>query len=821
MRKSVFKSLTSIVLSLSIVLSVLSTVAFAEPVITELPDTDKTESEFNKSMFSAAGFATVANNGVAVNDRSGYIGTEHYRTVSNETEFLQAICDARSGAVKVIEITEDLDLGWNRLSEEAKSLDCIGEYEQKPHNGFTNPELIVSGLSQLVISDTKGLTIFSMEGATIYHAEWKLQGSSSDIVIRNLKFDEMWQWDESSDRLNISKETGWTFIKINGAKNVWIDHCSFTLAGDGNVDSENGASGVTLSWCSFGLPTDYNPDKNGMIYKTITYMEQLYEKGISNPDSRYKLLRDAGSTPEEIMAYTAMHLKLNLNGAGDKDFMDGVSNGVQQQDGNQRLNVTHAYNKYTNIGSRIPFIRQGIGHLYNCYIDNWEHMELHYSKDYFIQYGRYDLSQCLYARNGATVGADTCVFYGADEPLAGSEHQSDDWTTSYETMTDEWKLRLDNCYNRALIVNSKVSKVGTDEVYIGSSWDNNGENLFTSGAVLNPNHRYIWRDKSTIGVDRWSWTSVIEGVENMSKTDPPLETFTFIPTYEKLPYAYQTVPLEDVETVVDSYSGAGKVEMSAGDWLKISYSADEPVNIKEDTGITATALNLDAESLKLITDTMHQLNAEFVPFNATNTELVWSSSDDSVAEVLDSGLIITKKVGTATITAQIKDTDIKAICEVTVYQPITKISFDSKSMTIYQEDMITLIPSIEPSDATNKNLIWKSSNEKIAVVDENGIVTGISKGNATISCSSVENPDVKGSCTIKVKEGTNPDKKTKGDVTEDGSIDAADALKVLKHAAKIINIEDAALFDVADMNGDAVLDAADALIILQKAAKLI
>lgn len=818
--KKIIKKLTSITLALTLSLSA-SVIASAEPVILELPDTVKTETKFNKSMFSAAGFATVPNNGIVVNDRSSVYGTEKYRSVSNETEFLQAIEDAKAGTVKAIEITDDLDLGWNRLSEEAKAFDCITEYDQKPHNGFTNPELMISGVSQLIISNVNGLTIFSVNGATVYHAEWKLQGSSKDIVIRNLKFDEMWQWDESADRLQISKETGWTFIKVNGAKNVWIDHCSFTLAGDGNVDTENGASGVTLSWCSFGLPTDYNPDKNGMIYKTITYMEQLYQRGISNASSRYKLLRDAGSTPEEIMAYTAMHLKLNLNGAGDKDFKDGISStGEQLQDGNQRLNVTHAYNKYTNIGSRIPFIRQGMGHLYNCYINNWEHMELHYSKDYFQKYGMYDLSQCLYARNGASVGADTCVFYGADEPLAGSEHQSDDWTTSYETMTDEWKLRLDNCYNRSLIVNSKVSKVGTDEVYIGSSWDNNGENLFTSGAPLNPSHKYIWRDKSTIGKENWSWTTVIEGVDEMTKENPPLKTFNFIATKGKLPYEYQTVALEDVETVVNSYSGAGVVEMSPKDWLKTSYAADEEVLKTSDAPVAAEKLSIDKEEANVAADSMLQLNVEFTPFNATNTKLEWKSSDSEVVQVLDSGLLIGRNEGEAVITAKISGTDIIASCKVKVYIPVHSVKLNKKSVTLYEEDTFKIEAAAEPENATNKNLLYTSSNTAVATVDENGVVTAVAPGNASISCTSEENPDIKAVCKIKVLEGTNPDALTAGDVNKDGSINAADALLVLKHAAKVSIISEEKLLKAADINDDNNIDAKDALDILKIAAKL-
>ncbi len=800
--------LLSVVLSVCMLLPVQ-----AEPVITQLPDTERTQETFNKSFFSLTGFAKVS-------ERTDAIGTSAYRTAANAAEFLKAIADAAEGKVKVIEITQDLDLGWNMLDEETQNLPCIIEYAQPTHNGFTNPTLMQTGVSQLMITDTHGLTVFSKNGATVRHAEWKLQGSSSDLVIRNLSFDEMWQWDEASDRLNISKENGWTFIKINGAKNVWIDHCSFSLAGDGNVDSENGASGMTLSWCSFGLPTDEHPDKNGMIYKTISYMEERYQAGALPAASRYRLLRDGDATMEEVMAYTAEHFKLNLNGSGDKDFMDGISGGLPIEDGNQRLRITHAYNRYTNIGCRIPFVRQGIGHLFNCYIDDWAHMELHYSKDCFKTYGMYDLSQCLYPRNGAAVGADTCIFYGADEPIAGSELQSDDWTTSYETMTADWKHRLSETYNHALIVNSRVSKVGTAEVYEGSSWDNNGENLFTSGAPLNPDHKFIWRDKSTIGAEKWSWTSVIEGVENMTKDSPSNKPFHFIPTYEKLPYTYKIVGLDEVESTVKTYAGAGVLDMSTEEWLSTSYDAQEPVKLAEEAVISAEKLSFVNTVDTLKTGEMQQLLTAFAPFDTSQTALVWESSDSQVAKVRDSGLVIAKTPGTATIKATIEGTDISAECSVQVVQPVTEIRLPESRISLKTGEKIVLKAEVLPADASNPALTWKSSNEKVAVVSEDGTVQALAKGSATITCTAADGSGKKASCRVTVSEAETPSAILPGDVNQSGTVTAEDALLVLQHAAKLQVIADPAVFAAADTNHDQTVSAADALLILQSAAKL-
>lgn len=520
----------------------------------EIPGTIRNEKAYDESFLSVTGFASVDG---AIKDRTEYIGTEQYREVTNEREFLQALLDAQTGAVKVIELKADLNLGYTELgltSEEARTFN-IAKYGN-PTNGFTNPEIEASGVSKLNISDTDGLTIFSKEGHTIKHVEIKIQSSSSDIVLRNLNFDGMWQWDDTGKH----KEVGWSFIKVNGANNVWIDHCSFTHAADGMLDMENGASGVTLSWCTFGVEADENPSPESMIYKSITHMEERYENGELGETSRYRILRDKGMTMNQIMAYTAYHSKTHLVGSGDKDYKNYVnSSGRDYLDGNQRLSLTMAYCHYKNVGQRVPMIRQGKGHLFNTYIDDSSHMDLQNNEAIFNEFGGYTLSRGINSRNGASIAADTCVFEGVQEPLIGSEKQGDDTNN----MNAPWDELFQNAENQSLIVNSSITNKNGS--YTGSSWDNNGENLFTVG--------FNWDDKSTIG--KWAWSSSIVGVEDMKKDQPPAEPFEFTYNYDEvLPYEYNVVPLEDVVSVVTSNAGAGMLQLTEEEWLKTDYTAD-------------------------------------------------------------------------------------------------------------------------------------------------------------------------------------------------------------------------------------------------------
>jgi len=552
-----------LVISLLVLLLFTSSSLLSERQVTKattidaIPNTTRVIMDYDNSFLSVTGFASLG-----VNDRSGYIGTPEYREVQTEREFLQAILDAKNGNVKVIEIVEDLNMGWKNLSlsqEEIKEYHFIKQ-NQEPTNGLTNPNIISSGVSELQINEVDGLTIFSKDGNTVRHVELVLQRDSNDIVIRNINFDGMWQWDDSGAH----KEVGWGYIVVNGANNVWIDHCSFSIAGDGLIDLKNGASNVTVSWSSLGLKANESPTPDSDIYQSIHFMEEKYISNELGSDSLYSKMRNDGATKEEIMAYTAYHSKAQLNGSGDKDYVNYFyKNGDEVKDGNQRIRLSIAYSSYTNIGQRIPMVRQGVAHIFNLYHDNSTHNDVLNRVDAISNHGTYTLSRGMNARNGASIAADTSVFNDIKEPIIGAEIQGLDM----KNMNEPWDVLFQNAYNNNLIVNSKITN--ENGTYTGSSWDNHGENLFTKGLT--------WYDKSTIG--NWAWSSHIIGSENMDKENPPSEPFTFEYNYnEKLPYTYKVLPLESVVPTLSEYAGAGKVHMSSEEWLKTNY---DPVMVAD------------------------------------------------------------------------------------------------------------------------------------------------------------------------------------------------------------------------------------------------
>lgn len=822
------------VLSLAIALSGMS--VFAPSVSAEDWDigsilkTNRTESSYNTSFLSVPGFAK----GV-VSDRTEYLNDPvAYRKVATGDEFVKALDDARAGTVKVIEVTDDIDLGYYALSEEGRQASCVEKYED-PNNmnpaglRYTNPTIKASGVSKISVADTHGLTVFSQTGNTIYHAEFKLQYGSDDLIFRNLKFDDVWQFDEA-DNITIHKEVGWSFFKVNGAKNVWLDHCTFTIGADALIDLENAASGVTYSWCRFSLNAE-TPDTSSPIYKTVTYMEEMYQAGKLSDTGRYSKLRKNGASVEQIMQYEAYHSK-GFGVGNEKQFTDSRT-GNMPEDSAKRVRLTMAYNYLTNIGQRVPRLSVGRVHMMNLYVDNTTHTALHNTQP-FVGYGQQGANQCIDVHTAGSCAADTCVFNGVNKSVVGKEYQG--FETSGTGLSSDARLSKAWSYakNRAVVFNSTITN--SKGTYTGSSWDNNGNNLLIDKDYWNQNASY-GTARSTI--NNWAWQLNIIGEENMTRDDYP-EYFEFEDDYDaELGYDYQVLPLDEVEDTVTKYAGAFVYNMSAEDWLRVSYDEGEDIAPVSGT-VLSSAVSIRQEDQVVAVGDLVQFDVDVKPGNVSNRTVKWSSSNPDVMEVLDSGLVKVKTSGSVVITAEAADgTGVKDSVTLTAQVAVEEIVLD-RTKTIYAGETAQLVATVLPENAANKDVKWTSSNTNVATVDENGLITGIQEGNATITCSSVDNPDVKARLTLKVKAGSaaspeptdpiptdpadptpTPPVYTLGDVNHDGVIDASDALCVLKHAAKLEVLEKEEDLLAADVNGDSQIDASDALLILQKAAGII
>mgnify|MGYP003291099015 CR=1 FL=1 len=156
--------------------------------------------------------------------------------------------------------------------------------------------------------------------------------------------------------------------------------------------------------------------------------------------------------------------------------------------------------------------------------------------------------------------------------------------------------------------------------------------------------------------------------------------------------------------------------------------------------IPVATVTLDITSCEIVVGNIVTLTATVTPDNATNKNVAWSSSDNSVATVED-GVVTAVKPGTATITVRTEYAGKAATCDVTVKEktiPVDDIKLDITSHEMTEGDAVTLTASIAPDNATNKNVIWSSSDYSVATVNDYGYVFALTPGSATITVTTVD-----------------------------------------------------------------------------------
>ena len=173
-------------------------------------------------------------------------------------------------------------------------------------------------------------------------------------------------------------------------------------------------------------------------------------------------------------------------------------------------------------------------------------------------------------------------------------------------------------------------------------------------------------------------------------------------------------------------------------------------NLGESVIYKVTKVELDKTSLELTEGGTARLTATILPDNATNKNVTWSTSDASIATVTD-GVVTAVAPGTATITVTTEDGGKTATCAVTVAAatvPVTGVTLNKTSTSLYVGDTETLTATVAPDNATDRAVNWTSSNPSVATV-ENGVVTAVGAGTATITVTTQDN-DYTASCTVTV-----------------------------------------------------------------------
>ena len=177
-------------------------------------------------------------------------------------------------------------------------------------------------------------------------------------------------------------------------------------------------------------------------------------------------------------------------------------------------------------------------------------------------------------------------------------------------------------------------------------------------------------------------------------------------------------------------------------YTTLTYSASMvPVKLvkvrSENVAVTGVSLNKTSTSIEA--GGTETLTATISPSGATNKNVTWTSSDETVATV-DGGVVTALSAGNTTITVTTSDGSFTATCTVTVTGSavsVTGVSLNKSSTSITVGSTETLAATVAPAEATTKTVTWTSSDETVATVAD-GVVTAVKKGTATITVRTVD-----------------------------------------------------------------------------------
>ena len=237
-----------------------------------------------------------------------------------------------------------------------------------------------------------------------------------------------------------------------------------------------------------------------------------------------------------------------------------------------------------------------------------------------------------------------------------------------------------------------------------------------------------------VGLNKTSTTLVEGETETLVATVMPENATDKSVVWESSNKSAAAVSQDGLVTAVEEGKATITVKTNDG-----GFSASCEVTVKKKV-IAVTGVKLSAESMTLREGEKGKLTVTVEPANATNKNVEWWTTDLDIVSVGSTlggstGYVEARKAGKATVTVKTEDGEFSASCEITVEKkevPVTGISIEPSSLKLPVGDTYSLIPHVQPSDATNQNIKWLSTNESVATVNAEGKVTAVAAGSAEI-----------------------------------------------------------------------------------------
>lgn len=149
--------------------------------------------------------------------------------------------------------------------------------------------------------------------------------------------------------------------------------------------------------------------------------------------------------------------------------------------------------------------------------------------------------------------------------------------------------------------------------------------------------------------------------------------------------------------------------------------------------INPSKITLNESNLNLYIGSDWQLTAVVEPVNATDKTVTWTSGNEDIVTVSQSGMVTALGIGETTVTAQCGPVSASCsvvVSEAPVYPAMILLNYESLVLSIGSKEQLLAI--ILPENTTDKTVSWSSSDPSVATVSETGLVCGVSDGTAVI-----------------------------------------------------------------------------------------
>lgn len=169
-------------------------------------------------------------------------------------------------------------------------------------------------------------------------------------------------------------------------------------------------------------------------------------------------------------------------------------------------------------------------------------------------------------------------------------------------------------------------------------------------------------------------------------------------------------------------------------------------------------IEISSSSVTLEEGSTLTLSVTVSPADADNQDVAWKSDNEGVVTVDNNGVVTAVAPGTATVTVSTLDgSNLSTNCVITVVKPVVlveSITLDVTEATMNVGDTMMLTATVLPEDADNREVTWLSGNEDVVTVDNNGVVTAVAPGTATVTVSTLDGSNLSATCNITVESKT-------------------------------------------------------------------